>query len=266
MGNHVDDLSMKTLAFHATKGGVGKSFLSLSIAHGLQRAGLRVLAIDADQQGSLTHLFLGHQSKIGLANLLVGDVNADECILPTTATWGGVHLISGGADLVAAGKLITELPGRDLILVNALKAIHDRYDVVIIDCPPSRDVVTFNAIAAANRVYTPCTPTSLDTMGIVLTLDVVEKMVRNLGLNVTMGGIILNRWGRDKLAKDIAKSLIGQFGPLVCQSVIPDTVKARESLCERVPVGAHAPGSPIAIAIESLTKEVLNHGRLEKCA
>jgi len=257
---------MKTLAFHATKGGVGKSFLSLQVAHGLQRSGLRVLAIDADQQGSLTHLLLGHPSKIGLASLLVGDVDVDACIIPTTSAWGGVHLISGGEWLTGAVKDITTMPGRDLLLKNALKAVHDRYDFAVIDCAPSRDDITFNAIAAADRVYTPCTPTSLDTMGIGLTKTIIDKLVRNLGLGVTMGGIILNRWGRDKLARDIAKSLTAQFGSLVCQSSVPDTVKARESLCERVPISAHAPGTPVALAIESLTREVIAHGRLKECA
>lgn len=254
---------MKTLAFHATKGGVGKTALSLAVAHGLQRSGFRVLCVDADQQGSLTHLLLGHQSKTGLAGLIVGDVDIDACIVPTTPSWQGLHLIAGGAGLVLAGKTIADLPGRELLLANALKAVRDRYDYVIVDCPPSRDVITFNGIASADLVFTPCTPTSLDTIGIVLTLNVVEMMVKNLGLNVTMGGIILNRWGRDRLAKDIAKSLAEQFGSLVCRSVIPDTVKVRESLCERVPISAHAPGSPVALAIESLTREVLNHGRLK---
>jgi len=257
---------MKTIAFHATKGGVGKSFLSLQVAHGLHRSGLRVLAIDADQQGSLTHLLLGHPSKIGLASLLVGDADIDSVIIPTSSAWGGVHLISGGEWLTGAVKEIATMPGRELLLKNALKAVHDRYDFVVIDCAPSRDDITHNAIAAADRVYTPCTPTSLDTMGIGLTSNIIGMLVRNLGLSVVMGGIILNRWGRDRLAKDIAKTLTAQFGALVCSSAIPDTVKARESLCERVPVCDHVPGSPVAIAIQSLIREVIAHGRLEKCA
>lgn len=257
---------MKTLAFHATKGGVGKSFLGLSIAYTLQKSGMRVLAIDADQQGSLTHVLLGNQSKTGLADLLVGAASINDCIIPTSANWGGVHLISGGADLIKAGKEISELPGRELLLANALHAVHGQYDYCLIDCPPSRDVITFNAIAAADLVYTPCTPTSLDTMGIALTSNLIGMMVQNLGLKVAMGGVILNRWGRDKLSKDIAKTLRQQMGLLVCQSIIPDTVKARESICERVPVVVHAPDAPIALAINSLTREVVAHGRLKECA
>jgi len=264
----VDVLTMKTIAIHSTKGGTGKSFLSQSLAFGLQRLGKKVLAIDLDQQSNLSNSLLGCQTSHNIALFFAGRESLENLIRPALSQWGNVSVIAGGLELNAAVKalLIEDVPGKEMMLATALKPIAEAFDYCVIDCAPARDVLIFNAFAASNAVYIPCQPALYDSHGIVGSIDLVSLVASRLNRPVQVGGIVCNRWGRDKLAKDIYQSLLAKYPTLLCKSTIRESVKAREAITGRLPLVNHVPDMPIAADVNQLILEVLSHGSQERFA
>jgi len=257
---------MKTLVLHSTKGGVGKSFLAQNLSYGLARLGKRVLAIDLDQQGNLTSSLLGKQVEENIASFFTGQKYLENLIQPALPQWGGLSVLPGGVQLVTAVKWLlvneAETPGQEILLAESLQAFRNDFDYCVIDCPPSRDKLVFSAFAAADRIYTPCTPSLYDSDGMVSTAKLAGIIASRLSRPCRLGGVILNRWGRDRLAKDIHKQLTTAFPSLVCRSVVPDSVRAREAITARIPLVSHQPalGTAIAESINNLTLEIMSHG------
>jgi len=260
----MDDIknTMHTLCFHSTKGGTGKTFLTNSIAYGLGKLGKKVLVIDADQQGNLTGKLLGGLPAIGLASVLMQKNTVLESIQPANPIWGSnLSVLGGGGSLLGVINFLQEQPAREVVLRNALEPIRNDYDYCLIDCPPHRDVIVFNAITACDMVYIPVMPSKDDYSGINGTLQVIETIKAAFRFPIQCGGIIRNRWGKDKLAKDISKLLESSCGSLLLKSIVPETVKVRESITNDSPLVVHSPNSPVSIAITSLVLEIFNHGK-----
>ena len=266
----VVDLSttMKTIAIHSTKGGTGKSFLSQSLVFGLQRFGKSVLAIDLDQQANLTNSLLGCQTQNNIALFFTGKQALENLIKPVLSQWGKASIIAAGIELNPAIKtlIVEDVPGKELLLAEALKPLNDAFDYCVIDCPPSRDVLVFNAFAASNAVYIPVQPALYDHHGIIGSIDLVNLIASRLNMPVQVGGIVCNRWGRDKLAKDIYKTLQAMYPSTLCKSTIRDSVKVREAITGRLPLVNHVPDMPIAADVQSLITEVFSHGSQERLA
>lgn len=256
---------MKTLCIHSTKGGTGKTFTSQSLIYGLQRFGKKVLAIDLDQQSNLTNSLLGCQTPNNVALFFTGNQSIENLIRPALPQWGNVSIIPGGLELNPAIKamIIEDVPGKELLLAEALKPISEAFDYCVIDCAPARDLLIFNAFGASNAVYIPVMPALYDHHGIIGTIDLVNLISSRLNIPVRVGGIICNRWGRDKLAKDIYKALQAKYPELLCKATIRDSVKAREAITARIPLVNHVPDMPIASDVNQLILEVFSHGSKE---
>ena len=253
--------TMNTIAIHSTKGGTGKTFLSQSLIFGLQRLGKNVLAIDLDQQANLTNSLLGCQTAHNGAMFFAGRESLDNLIRPALPQWGKVSIIAGGIELSAVIKtlLVEDVPGKELLLSEALKPLSEAFDYCVIDCAPARDVLTFNAFCASNAVFIPTMPALYDNHGIVGSIDLVNLIASRLNMPVQVGGIICNRWGRDKLAKDIYKSLQAKYPSLLFKSTVRDSVKVREALTGRLPLVCHVLDMPISADVNQLILEVF-HG------
>ena len=109
-------------------------------------------------------------------------------------------------------------------------------------------------------------PALYDHHGIAGSIDLVNLIASRLNLPVQVGGIVCNRWGRDKLAKDIFKSLLVKYPSLLCKATIRDSVKVREAITGRLPLVSHVPDMPISADIQSLITEVISHGSQERLA
>ena len=252
---------MKTISVHSTKGGTGKSFLSQSLIFGLQRFGQRVLAIDLDQQANLTNSLLGCQTPSNISLFFTGKESLENLIKPVLPQWGKASVIAGGIELNATIKslVVEDMPGKEFLLAEALKPLSEAFDYCVIDCPPARDILVFNAFAASNAVYIPVQPALYDSHGIVGSIGLVDLIASRLNMPVQVGGIVCNRWGRDKLAKDIYKSLLAMYPSLLCKATIRDSAKVREAITGRLPLVSHVPGMPIADDVSLLIQEVF-HG------
>lgn len=172
------------------KGGVGKTTTVANIASALSRLGQRVLVIDMDPQAHLTiHFGLnGEQTPSGIYSVLTGEQTAEEAI---TGIRPNLWILAAGIDLVGAeAELINEV-GREIILRNQLEAVQDRFDVILIDCPPSLGILTLNALSSMNEVLIPVQPHFLALQGFGRLLQTVLLVQQRIHPALRVSAILM---------------------------------------------------------------------------
>lgn len=251
------------------KGGVGKTTTCVNLGIGLARAGKRVLLVDCDPQGSLS-ISLGHPQPdrldITLAHVL-GRILMDEP-LPMGA---GILHHPEGVDLMPAD---IQLSGMEVSLVNAmsretvlrqyLDTVKHGYTHILLDCQPSLGMLTVNALAAADRILIPVQAEYLPAKGLEQLLTTVGKVKRQLNPKLQVDGILVTMVdSRTNFAREITSLLRETYGGTlrVFGTVIPHSVRAKETSAEGTSIYAHDPNGKVAQAYQTLTQEVL---QLEK--
>jgi chromosome partitioning protein len=253
-------LPMRVLAWCSEKGGTGKTSSAINTAVGLAKSGLRVLLVDADPQANLSLVALGGEPAHGptLAAVLLGDVGALEVVKPTRTP--RLDILPAGHDLADANLTLAGLIGRESRLRAALDGAGGSYDVAVIDTPPTRSLLTVNALVAASEVLIPVEPSlfSLSGLGQLQgVIDDVRRFLANPGLRIA--GILLTRVRRDSVSRDVEKHVRETFGPVVFKSTIPVNVAIEEAHGRFQSVLDYAPGSSGAKAYSSLVAEII-HG------
>ncbi len=239
------------------KGGVGKTTTTVNLGAALADLGQRVLVVDLDPQGNAT-TGLGIDARnfdASVYDVLLHDVALEDCIEPTTIK----NLFVAPATIDLAGAEIELVPAfsRELRLRRAIDAIRDDFSYVLIDCPPSLGLITVNGLAAAGEVLVPiqCEYYALEGLGQLLRN--VEMVRSNLNAELVVTTIVLTMYdARTNLAEQVVSEVRRHFGPAVCQTIIPRSVRISEAPSFGEPVTVHDPSSRGAIAYRSLAKEV----------
>ncbi|MDA8297756.1 MAG: AAA family ATPase [Actinomycetota bacterium] len=239
------------------KGGVGKTTTTVNLGAALADLGHRVLVVDLDPQGNAT-TGLGIDARnfdASVYDVLLHDVALEDCIEPTTIK----NLFVAPATIDLAGAEIELVPAfsRELRLRRAIDAIRDDFAYVLIDCPPSLGLITVNGLAAAGEVLVPiqCEYYALEGLGQLLRN--VELVRSNLNTELVVTTIVLTMYdARTNLAEQVVSEVRQHFGPAVCQTIIPRSVRISEAPSFGEPVTVHDPSSRGAIAYRSLAKEV----------
>ncbi|MCU1491757.1 MAG: ATPase involved in chromosome partitioning [Acidimicrobiaceae bacterium] len=247
----------RVFAIANQKGGVGKTTTTVNLGAALADLGHRVLVIDLDPQGNAT-TGLGIEARnfdSSIYDVLLHDVPLEDCIEPTAIK----NLFVAPATIDLAGAEIELVPAfsRELRLRRAVEAIQDDFAYVLIDCPPSLGLITVNGLAAASEVLVPiqCEYYALEGLGQLLRN--VELVRSNLNPPLVVTTIVLTMYdARTKLADQVVQEVRRHFGPAVCRTVIPRSVRISEAPSFGEPVTAHDPSSRGAIAYRELAKEV----------
>jgi chromosome partitioning protein len=255
----------KTIFVGARKGGVGKTMTAASLGVGLARQGKKTLLIDSDSQSSLTVSFgLKEPDKlpVTLASVM-NDIISERGFDPAA---GIVHH-SEGVDILPANNSLTgielalaPLIGRETVLRQYIEKVSPLYDFVLIDTPPALDLLTVNALAAADSVIIPVTPKYLDALGLELLLKSVAQIRRQINPNLAIGGILLTMVDRRaNLTREVISSIESAYGGniRIFGEHIPRSVKAAETSAKGVSIFTHDPNGKVAAAYESLVREVL---------
>lgn len=249
---------MKIISIANRKGGVGKTTTTINIATALSAINKKVLVIDFDPQGNAT-TSLGIEKKKGQAssyNVLTGTCQAKDAIVATNLP--RFDLIPSSPDLAAAEIELVDLPEREFVLKKALMKMQADYDYVLIDCPPSLNLITINALVCANSVIVPLQCEFLALEGLADLIKNINAIKRNFNPNLALQGIILTMFSRqNNLSKMIEADVRKYFGNKVYQTVIPRCVRIAEAPSFGKPILVYDFKSTGAQAYLQLAKEFL---------
>jgi chromosome partitioning protein len=242
------------------KGGVGKTTTAVNVAACIAEAGYATLLVDIDPQANAT-LALGVPKDIepNIYDVLSGGCDLDAAICETDI--GQLKLVPAHPDLAAANVELPREPGSERRLRDALSVTRQRFDHVLLDCPPSLGPLTVNGLVAADRVIVPVQTEYFALEGLAGLLDTLALIQRELNPRLTVAGMLLTMHdGRTRLARDVEREVREHFPSLVFDTVIPRNVRIGEAPSFGRPVIHHDPHCPGADAYFSLAREVAARG------
>jgi len=250
----------RVFAISNQKGGVGKTTTAINLAASLAASELKILIIDSDPQGNATS-GLGvekNPNRPSLYHVLLGDVPAKEAIVETALD--GLHLIPADKNLVGANLELVDIPNREFRLRERIEAIRDEYRFVLIDCPPALDLLTLNALVAADAVLVPIQCEFFALEGISELMDTIERIRISFQHRLQVEGILLTMFDdRTNLTRQVAADLKGFFGDEVFETVIPRSIRLAEAPSFGKPILTYDPRSRGAESYIKLAKEILDH-------
>ena len=248
----------RVFAIANQKGGVGKTTTSVNLTASLAATKRHTLLIDLDPQGNAT---MGsgidkRTVKHSSYDVLMAELPIENCIIPKTEA--GYDLLAANSDLTAAEVGLIEELGRELRLRDALKSIKDRYAYVLIDCPPSLNMLTVNALVAADAVVIPTQCEYYALEGLSSLIETIDKIKRYLNPSLTVEGLLRTMYDpRNNLANDVSRQLLDHFGDKVYKTVIPRNVRLAEAPSHGLPALKYDKSSAGALAYLALAGELL---------
>lgn len=217
----------KIIAISNQKGGVGKTTTCVNLCAALCMKGKKVLLVDCDPQGnSTTGMGVSKTSSPNCYDLIIKDADIYECIKNTK--YGDV--IPANKDLSGASIKLVLKQEREYVLKKALQLVYNEYDYIFIDCPPSLELLTLNALVAADSVMIPMQCEYYALEGIADLMTTIKKCNRRLNKNLDIQGILLTMYdSRTNLTQQVAFELREYFGNKVYSTVIPRSVRLSEA-------------------------------------
>ena len=248
----------KIIAIANQKGGVGKTTTCVNLAASMAATRRKVLLVDLDPQGNAT-MASGvdkYQVERTAYELLVDELPVKEVLISETA--GGYDLIAANSDVTAAEIRLLEFFAREIRLRNALNAVRDQYDYIFIDCPPSLNLLTVNAMSAADSVLVPMQCEYFALEGLTALVDTISKLVAVVNPDLTIEGILRTMYDhRNRLSNDVSDQLKQHFGDKVYRTVIPRNVRLAEAPSFGTPAMYYDKSSVGAKAYLALAGEIL---------
>ena len=245
----------KIIAVVNQKGGVGKSTTCISLTSILHERGRSVLLCDFDPQANSTS-GMGVDKSAGRSvyDVLINGAEPESCVVRTR--YGSV--LPSSKSLAGAGIEMIDRPNREYLLRDALKKIAPRYDYIFIDCPPSLELLTLNALCAADTVLVPVQSEYFALEGLSDLMNTVRIVHRSLNPGLELEGVLLTMYdGRTNLAMQVAEEVKRYFPGRVYSTVIPRNVRLSEAPSHGKPINAYDRFSRGAEAYAALAEEFL---------
>lgn len=242
------------------KGGVGKTTTTINLGAYLAQAGQRVLLVDLDPQANATSCLGIERNRVrnGTYEALIGEVPTAESILTSRSL--NVSLLPSSPALAGAQVELVDIEGRETLIREALAPVQERYDYVLVDCPPSLGILTVNGLLAArDGVIIPVQCEYLALEGLTQLMSTLERVRSGLYPGLRVRGLLLTMYDtRTNLAHDVVHEVRRHFGDQVFHAMIPRSVRLAEAPSHGRPISVYAPRSAGAIAYQELAQEILS--------
>jgi chromosome partitioning protein len=249
---------MRILAVTNQKGGTGKTTTTVNLAAALARLGRRVLVLDLDPQASTTAWLGVRDGGTGLLDALVAEDGGSLAGLIRPGSAHGVDLIPASAQLALAERHLAAALGGEKILLGLVRGLpRDRWDYLLIDCPPALGQLTINALAAAGEILVPVEASTMAVAGLAGLLKTVAQARKHLNPDLAFCGIFACRVdSRTVLARDVVAALRERFPEVALATAIRESVRLREAWGQAAPIDLFAPHSSGAEDYRSLALEI----------
>ena len=246
---------MRTIAVMNQKGGSAKTTTAVNLAAALAALGKKVLVVDLDPQANAT-TWLGATNGKGVFEVLTGEKKLLEIVKASTSA--GVDAVPGSAWLAGAERTLAGEVGSELVFRKALERLPEKWDVVLVDCPPAIGLLSISALAACGEVLIPCEAHTMALSGLAGLVQTLERVRERLNPKLTISGIVACRVdGRTKLSEEVVATLRDRFGKDVLRAVVRENVRLAEAPSFAKSIFDYDPKSTGAEDYAAVAKELL---------
>ena len=254
----------KIIAFANQKGGVGKTTTCINLAAYVAVMGKKVLVLDLDPQGNASSgLGIDKEKDMKtIYDLISGDSSIEEVIQETSIE--DLDIIPSTVDLAGAELEMVQMPQREKIIKGILDQVKDKYDFIMIDCPPSLGLITVNALTACNSVIIPMQCEYYPLMGITQLMNTIRLIKFHLNPSIDVEGVVMTmKDKRSNLTTQVADEILKFFGKKVFFTYIPRNIRLAEAPSHGEPILIYEPTSKGAEAYLSLAEEFLDRNKVK---
>ena len=251
----------RTIVIANQKGGVGKTTTAINLSASLAEAEKKVLVIDIDPQGNTTSGFgiEKDEQENTIYELLLGECEIEECMIVTE--FDDLTIIPSNVNLAAAEIELVGIEEKEYILKKALDKVRDKYNFIIIDCPPSLSMLTINAMCAADTVLVPIQCEYYALEGLTQLIHTINLVKERLNPELEMEGVVFTMYdARTNLSLQVVENVKNNLNQEIYKTIIPRNVRLAEAPSHGMPVNKYDSKSTGAESYRLLAEEVIHRG------